>query len=184
MLAVENPSASVLLARFRKQNLVEHGRPLRIYLNRMADTSEEMEGDILCVYKGSSNLKSPVRVKFEDEAGVGIGPVRSYFSMVMSLLENGFNLQLHTGQSKSVVFEGAPDHKLPMVNPLLRQTGFFEAVGKMIGHSALHGGPPMYGISNAAIHFWCSNNVREEAFVIEIEDVNDIQLREIVEKVI
>ena len=182
LAACENPNASALLARFRKQN-VEHGPPLRIYLNRMADTSDEIEADILCVYKGSSNLKAPVKVKFEGEAGIGSGPVRSYFSMVMSLLEIGFQLQLHTGQSTSVVFEGAPNHKLPMANPLLRQTGFFEAVGKMIAHSALHGGPPFYGISKSAVHFWSSDNFREETYTIELEDVNDIQLREIVEKV-
>ena len=59
----------------------------------------------------------------------------------------------------------------------------YRSLDTLIGHSALHGGPPFYGISKSAVHFWSSDNFREETYTIELEDVNDIQLREIVEKV-
>ena len=98
----------------------------------------------MCIYKGTSDLRAPIEFKFQDEEGVGTGPVRSFISTVMSLLETGFSLQLHTGQGTLVVLEGLPNHRIPMVSPLLRQTGLFEAVGRMMAHSVLHGGPPFY----------------------------------------
>ena len=95
-------------------------------------------GHFMCLqrpFQFESTCKSHVSV----ETDVGSGSVRSYISIVMSLLEIVFKFLLYTRQSTSVVFDGAPEHKLPMANPLLCQTGFFEAVGKMIGHSiSLH----------------------------------------------
>ena len=57
------------------------------------------------------------------------------------------------------------------------------SVGRMMGHSVLHGGPPFYGLSKAVIHFWSNENVREDRPVIEPNDISDLDLRQIVEQV-
>lgn len=159
--------------------------PLRIYLSRLKD---DLETDILQLYKGKDiNLTAEPKVRFEGEAGVGSGPVREFFSLSMQLLEEG--LQNDFGPDQHVlIFEGQEDHKVPRQEPLLRQTGLFVAAGKMIAHSALHGGPGVHGISPAVIHYWSVEDVSSEELSgnrppVGLEDIPDINLREIVSQV-
>ena len=55
----------------------------------------------------------------------------------MNMIIEGFPLD---GENKPVtlVFEGEDDHKVPVANYLLRRTGFYKLVGKMIAHSFIH----------------------------------------------
>ena len=159
--------------------------PMRIYLSRLEG---DLENDILQVYKGKDfNLTAEPKVRFEGEAGVGSGPVREFFSLSMQLLEVG--LQSIFGPAKHVLlFEGQDDHKVPRQQPLFRQTGLFVAAGKMIAHSALHGGPGIHGISPAVIHYWSVEDVSLEELSgnrppVTLEDIPDINLREIVSQV-
>ena len=158
---------------------------MRIYLSRLKG---ELETDILQLYKGKdTNFTAEPKVRFEGEAGVGSGPVREFFSLAMQLLEEG--LQSDFGAEKHVlIFEGRCDHKVPRQQPLLRQTGLFVAAGKMIAHSALHGGPGVHGISPAVIHYWSVEDVSLEELSgnrppVGLEDIPDTDLREIVTQV-
>ena len=133
------------------QNVIEKYRTttitespsFRVYVNRMAS---DFANDVLAIYKAPySKLLSPFSVKFENETSVGGGPVREFFSLSMSMIMNGFLLE---GENKplTLVFEGEADHKVPVANSLLRSTGFYKSIGRMIGHSFLHGGPPVFGL--------------------------------------
>ena len=122
--------------RYWRQILKSEEPPLRIYINRLQD---EFTGDVLTIYKKpNSSLCSTLRVNFENERGVGDGPVREFFSLLMGMVQNGFPL----GDSQpTLVFEGEEDHKIPVPNALLCSSGFFTSVGRMIAHSFLHEAP-------------------------------------------
>ena len=65
-------------------------------------------------------------------------------SQLIKIIDEG----IHSSCGKPVVFlEGEADHRLPIHDQALRLTGAFKALGKMIGHSILHGGPGLHGLS-------------------------------------
>ena len=70
-------------------------------------------------------------------------------------------------------------------NPCSDRQVYFVAAGKMIAHSALYRGP---GISPAVIHYWSVEDVSLEELSgnrppVILEDIPDINLREIVSQV-
>jgi hypothetical protein len=84
---------------------------------------------------------------------------------------------------------GEKDHKIPVHDQTLRQTGAFRAKGRIIGHSVLHGGPFLYGISPAVKHYWTissskADDVVAETIPIILEDIPDIDLRCYISQVI
>ena len=163
------------LAKFRKQNK-ETGPPLRIHLDRMEG---QLDSDILALYKNKDiSLRRTPRVRFEGEPAVGSGPVSEFFTLSMKLLEEGFSLN-----EKVIVLEGEADHKVPIANTMLRKTGIYETFGKRIGHSILHGGPGVYGLSAAVIHYWAFQNDKENPPSYSLKDVADIELRGIITQV-
>lgn len=159
--------------------------PSRIYLSRLHG---DLENDILQLYKASNfSLTAEPKVRFEGEAGVGSGPVREFFSLSMQLLEEGLP-DVFEPDKRLLIFEGQEDHKVPRQEPLLRQTGLFVAAGKMIAHSALHGGPGIHGISPAVVHYWSVEDVSVEELAgnrppVGLEDIPDVHLREILNEV-
>ena len=155
----------------------------------MENYRNQIEADILLLYKGKEfNLIASPKVRFEGEAGVGSGPVREFFSLSMQLLEEG--IQSHFGMENCVlIFEGQDDHKVPRQQPLLRQTGLFVAAGRMIGHSTLHGGPGLHGLSPAIIHYWtvedfCSKEMPGNRPQVGLWDIPDVSLRDLVNQVL
>lgn len=62
------------------------------------------------------------------------------------------------------------------------------AAGKMIAHSALHGGPGIHDISPAVVHYWSVEDVSVEELAgnrppVDLEDIPDVHLREILNEV-
>lgn len=154
-------------------SLIKKGPYFRAYVNRM---TSDFTNDVLTIYKApNEKLCSPFAVKFENEISVGDGPVREFFSLLMSMVMDGFPVD---GQKKplTLIFEGENDHKVPVANSLLRRTGFYKATGRMIAHSFLHGGPPVFGLSEAVIEYWAAKD-RDFIPNLEIADVPDIDLR-------
>ena len=167
----------ILLLCTGKQTLNENAPPMRIYVNRM---NEEFSADVLAIYKKPNpGLNSTLRVKFENEVAVGEGPVREFFSTLMGFLHDGFPLDGEGLGKLTEVFEGQEDHKLPIPNALLRNAGFYKSVGRMIAHSFLHGGPPLFGLSPAVVQFWCQDSIN----AVTIDDVPDYDLREALKEV-
>lgn len=160
------------ITKHRQQTLNEDSPPppMRIYINRM---KEEFSADVLTIYKKPNpGLRSTLRVKFENEAAVGEGPVREVFSTLMGFLQDGFPLD--SEEQLTMIIKGQEDHKLPIPNALLCNAGFYTSVGRMIAHSNLHGGPLLYGLSPAVVEFWCKDSIN----AVTIEDVPDYELRE------
>lgn len=79
------------------------------------------------------------------------------------------------------VFEGEPDHLIPSVSEELLENNMFTVAGRMIGHSFLHGGPSLPGLSPAIIHVLFGGS--PETAPVTIRDCPDLDIREMVEKV-
>ncbi len=165
------------LQHYRAQNKSDEA-PQRIYVDRFQNSLEQ---DILAIYKSPSlNLRAEPRVRFESEPGVGIGPVREFFCLALQLLVTGLS---NADQGRVVIFEGSEDHKLPVVNNLMKQAGLYITVGKIMGHSILHGGPVYYGLSPAIIHYWRVGDVEQDPLPLSIDDIPDYELRTALEEV-
>ena len=90
-----------------------------------------------------------------------------------------------SGKSKPLLFfEGQPDHRLPVHDQSLRLTGTFKALGRIIGHSILHRGPGLHGLSPAVKHVLSSDEESEEPITLVPEDIPDIDLRQMVNNLV
>ncbi len=60
---------------------------------------------------------------------------------------------LQTGNGNgSALFEGQADHLIPSTSQVLLQSDLFVMAGRILGHSFLHGGPSLAGVSPAIVH--------------------------------
>jgi len=89
-------------------------------------------------------------VHFEGEDGVERGPVQEFFVNAINIADKGINF---LSGKPVVLLEGDAGYCLPIHNQALCLTGAFKPLGKMIGHSVLHGGPRLHGLSSAATHY-------------------------------
>ena len=127
------------------------------------------------------------RVKFEGKEGVGSGPVREFLLCAMKIVQEGIG-----GTGKPVIFVEGEDHKVPIHDRSLRSTGAFKAIGRIIGHALLHGGPLLYGLSPVVKTYWrATTSDRGNDFYaktlhscITLEDIPDIELRGYISEVI
>lgn len=167
------------LEAFQEASIQKNKPKERLCVSRLQG-NEELKRDILGLYKDPrKNLRAPLQVRFEGEEGVGTGPIREFFVCAMKILQEG----IHGDGRPIVYFEGESDHLLPIHNQLLQQMGVYTCIGKMIGHSILHGGPGLYGISQVAKHYWTHDDLEKNPPPMVIEDIPDLNLREIIEEV-
>lgn len=80
-----------------------------------------------------------------------------------------------------MLFEGETDHKIPVPNVSLCNSGLYTSVGRMIAHSFLHGGPPLYGLSPVVREFWTRESISE---TVTIKDIPDYDLRQALKEVL
>ncbi|XP_016343691.1 uncharacterized protein LOC107689983 [Sinocyclocheilus anshuiensis] len=95
----------------------------------------------------------------------------------MSKLHHGFELQLVPGGT--LLFEGEKDHLIPSTSQSFLDSDFFVVAGRMIGHSFLHGGPCLTGLSPAIIHVLFGGS--PETATIDILDCVDTDVRQVIE---
>lgn len=140
------------------------------------DGKSELRKEIIGIYKKLDlKLRAVPKVRFEELDGVGSGPVREFLVLAMEVVDEG--IPSDSGRSKPLIFfEGQPDHRLPVYDQLLRLTGSFKALGHIIGHSILHGGPGLHGLSPAVIHVLTTGNESCKPPPIVPEDIPDIDL--------
>ena len=63
----------------------------RIHVSRL---QEDFSSDVFAFYKNpNADLQAQVKVVLEEELAVGEEPRREYFSMLMKLINCGFNIQ-------------------------------------------------------------------------------------------
>lgn len=178
---IDSPKAALEL--FRKENIIQDKPQQRIFVSRL-DGIDQLKKEVIGVYKNpKTNLRVGVKVRFEEEDAVGSGPVREYLSIAMNILDEGMS---SSGSKKLLFFEGQMDHRLPVHNQSLRATGMFKALGKMLGHSILHGGPGLHGVSPAVKCYMATDRsaVETQSLPLTLEDVPDLELRNMIATVI
>lgn len=57
------------------------------------------------------------------------------------------------------LFEGQRDHLIPCASQQLLDSDLFIMAGRMVGHSFIHGGPSLAGLSPAVVHMLSGRNV-------------------------
>jgi hypothetical protein len=165
-----------------KEATIDGTIPRQLFTVCRTDGLEEMKTDILSAYKNPrTNLVARPRVRFEGEEGLGAGPLREFFHLSMKVVQDGIGYS----PKPVIYFEGQADHKVPLHNPALRQTGSLRALGRIIGHSFLHGGPPLCGLSEAVKHYFtCKNgDMSSNPPFLEVHDVPDIDLQLLLKEV-
>ena len=147
---------------------------------------EELKKDILGCYKNPKvRLTAKPLVKFEGEEGLGSGPVREFLLCAIKIVEDG----IEKYGKPLVFFEGEDNHKIPIHDHALRCTGAFLAIGRIIGHSILHSGPFVYGVSHAVLQYWVLTAKGEvddlslESLALSLKDIPDVELREYIMQV-
>ena len=168
------------LEHFRKETVDESAPRQRFTVSR-EDGMEELKKDILGCYKNPNvRLTAKPRVKFEGEEGLGSGPVREFLLCAIKIVEDG----IEKYGKPLVFFEGEDNHKIPVHDHALRCTGAFLAIGRIIGHSILHSGPFVYGVSQAILQYWVLTGEGEvddlslDSLPLNLKDIPDIELRE------
>lgn len=79
---------------------------------------------------------------------------------------------------KTLFFNGQEDHLVPSTYRLLLDSDLFRVIGRMIGHSFLHGGPFLTGLSQSLFNLLIGQ--KDEVAVVELEDCPDTDVTDIV----
>jgi len=79
---------------------------------------------------------------------------------------------------KTLFFNGQEDHLVPSTSRLLLDSDLFRVIGRMIGHSFLHGGPLLTGLSRSLFNLLIGQ--KDEIAVVELEDCPDTDVTDIV----
>lgn len=74
------------------------------------------------------------------------------------------------------LFEGEPGHLVPSASHFLVESDMFMVAGRMLGHSFLHGGPCLSGLSPAVVHVLLGGS--PETATVTLEDCPDLDIRE------
>ncbi|XP_056114359.1 uncharacterized protein LOC130090778 [Rhinichthys klamathensis goyatoka] len=139
---------------------------------------EEREREILTFYKNSmTNWARPLSVLLGGDSAFGDGVKRHFLSFVMSRVQYGFGLNLENC-GKTLFFNGQEDHLVPSTSRLLLDSDLFRVIGRMIGHSFLHSGPLLNGLSHSFFNLLIGQ--KDEIAVVELEDCPDTDVTDIV----
>ena len=173
-----SPAAALL--GFQKEIIKEDATRQKICVCRL-DGVVDFRREIIGVYKRPDlDLRANIRVRLDEEEAVGSGPVREFLVNAIKVVDEGIPI---SHGKPLIFFEGQEDHRLPLHDQSLRLMGSFKTVGRIIGHSVLHGGPGLAGLSPAVKHFLSTREDCQEPPPIVLEDIADIALREITQHV-
>ncbi|XP_073690559.1 G2/M phase-specific E3 ubiquitin-protein ligase-like [Garra rufa] len=153
-----------------------HCPSLSLLLNQF-DTVDEQDSTLVSFYKmNSANWSAPFKCRLTGDAAVGKGVNRHVLSLMMQKLKTGFALNL--GASAAALFEGEKKHCVPSASAVLRDSNLFRMAGRMIGHSFLHGGPCLSGLSLPVAILLTGGNADSAASALTLEDCPDLDHRE------
>ncbi|XP_076839857.1 uncharacterized protein LOC143484810 isoform X2 [Brachyhypopomus gauderio] len=118
--------------------------------------------------------------KASGDVAVGEGVTRYFFPAIIQRLKAGFSINLGHIE-RTCLFEGEPGHLVPLSSQFLIEGDMFLVAGRMLGHSFLHGGPRLPGLSRAIVRVLRGDS--PETATVQIEDCPDHDIREIIKLV-
>jgi hypothetical protein len=151
----------------RKINLEENFK--RISINR-----EELWYESIAIFKNISfDAKAAPMVKFLGEAAIDAGGVRrEYGSLLCKELFSG----------KANLFEGKDDRKFPIYSSDNMCSRMFQIAGKIVAYLIIHLDIGIPCLSPAVYHYISTSTIAPD--YCSIEDVVDVELRELILKVV
>ncbi|XP_048090473.1 uncharacterized protein LOC125288283 isoform X2 [Alosa alosa] len=117
----------------------------------------------------------PLNCFLGGDAAIGLGVTHHFFSICMEKLKSGFSLSF-AKTNVTPLFEGEPGHLIPSASPFLMNSDMFIVAGRIVGHSYLHGGPCLSGLSDAVVHVLLGGSL--ETATVNLEDCPDFDIRE------
>uniref|UniRef100_A0A9J7XWT8 HECT domain-containing protein n=1 Tax=Cyprinus carpio carpio TaxID=630221 RepID=A0A9J7XWT8_CYPCA len=148
--------------------------PLRFSMDLHSDV-EEREKAVIAFYKTQrTKWASPLHCVLEGDAAIGDGVSRYFISFAMQTLQSGFHINFGNADVTRL-FEGQKDHLIPCASQPLIDSDLFLMAGRMVGHSFIHGGPGLPGISPAVVHVLLGGQL--ETATLVLEDCPDIDRR-------
>lgn len=120
--------------------------------------------------KDSFNVSKFLKVKFIGESAVDDGgPRREYFQLLTKSIA-----------TNSALFQGWPDHVIPVHNLEALESNKFYIAGKMIATSLVQGGQPPVYFASAVADYLVFKTVKSQ---VCLEDIPDYEVRMSLEKV-
>lgn len=135
----------------------------------------ELRKEIMGIYKNpNTNFKVTPKIRFEEEEGVGSGPLREYFVETIRVLDEG----IPSSTGKPLLFlEGQSDHRIPTHDHSRRLTGTYNRA------PILHGGSGLHALSPAVKNYLSTDADSDNPPTLKVEDIPTIALRQIVTEV-
>ncbi|KAL6459656.1 hypothetical protein MHYP_G00314150 [Metynnis hypsauchen] len=161
------PDLKLAAYKFRR-NLLQEAEEQPELVARIDFTRDpqDREREMLTFYKRHDICWArPFSVILRGDSALGDGVARHFHSFVMSRVQFGFDLNLD-------------DHLVPSTSRILLDSDLFRAIGRMIGHSFMHGGPLFTGLSRSMFRLMTGEN--NEPMIMELDDCPDTDIVEIV----
>lgn len=146
-----------------------------ISFNRM-QTSKLLQ--LMKIYKNPKvDLQKTPDINFIGEIAADAGgPTKEFFHIIIESLFKVDNLI-------GALFTGERGHYVPLCSVDAITSGCFLMVGKVLGHSILHGGPGIPGLAPAIAKYLMSGSVADAEGLVDVKDLPDLDMRAIIEKV-
>lgn len=80
--------------------------------------------------------------------------------------------------SVTTIFEGQREHLIPNLCSALLECDLFAMAGRMVGHSAIHGGPALSGLSPAVVHALMCGTKDVTMTKLSLEDCPEFEVRD------
>lgn len=171
------PDSSKAISECAKNALHVHEmeNPLLLTMDVRQSVSEQDKALISFYKRPNVEWARPLECRLEGDTAIGQGVLRFFLSTCMEKLVSGFCINF-ANSNVTPLFEGEPGHYVPSASHFLVESDMFLMAGRMVGHSFLHGGPCLSGLSPAVIHVLLGGS--PETATVTPEDCPDLDLRE------
>ncbi|XP_051999923.1 uncharacterized protein LOC127655902 isoform X2 [Xyrauchen texanus] len=174
-LTVQDPTKAMSL--FRDSILSHHESKNPLFLSMdIRKSPAEQDAALICFYKKPNvEWARPLNCRLEGDAAIGEGVSRFFLSTCMNKLKSGFCFHF-ANTAVTHLFDGQPGHLVPSASHFLVESDMFVMAGRMVGHSFVHGGPCLSGLSPAVVHVLFGGS--PETATVTPEDCPDLDIRE------
>ncbi|XP_014187163.2 uncharacterized protein LOC102296913, partial [Haplochromis burtoni] len=148
--------------------------PLRLIMDIRQSVADQDMALISFYKRPNVEWARPLECRLEGDTAIGQGVIRFFLSTCMEKLMSGFCINF-ANSNVTPLFEGEPGHYIPSASHFLVESDMFLMAGRMVGHSFLHGGPCLSGLSPAVVHVLLGGS--PETATVTPEDCPDLDLR-------
>ncbi|XP_013855689.1 uncharacterized protein LOC106511483, partial [Austrofundulus limnaeus] len=173
-LTVSDSSKAISECAKNALHLHELENPLILTMDIRRSVAEQDVALISFYKRPNVEWARPLECRLEGDTAIGQGVVRFFLSTCMEKLVSGFCINF-ANSSVTPVFEGELGHLVPPASQFLVDSDMFLMARRMVGHSFLHGGPCLSGLSPAVVHVLLGGS--PETATVTLLDCPDLDIR-------